>query len=157
MKKLFVLVALLALVPALVPAKADALTLRQRVTRLEGKLSCLRRIPVTEFYDYAAYGDPSPSGDNSVNAYATTANTTLDRSAVDNPDGLRDFGAIPGLDWDFNDPAPDYFVLAIRANDHNVPYPGCASKFRLQPTPFWWGRATPAQRMTRARQLARAQ
>jgi hypothetical protein len=46
MKKLIVLVALLAFVPILVPANADALTLRQRVSRLKGKINCLRRIPV---------------------------------------------------------------------------------------------------------------
>jgi cell division protein FtsL len=48
MKKLIVLVVLLAVAPLLVPAKADALTLRQRVTRLEGKLNCLRRVPVIQ-------------------------------------------------------------------------------------------------------------
>jgi len=41
--KLIVLFVLLALAPILVPAKVDAITLRQRVTRLEGKLNCLRR------------------------------------------------------------------------------------------------------------------
>jgi hypothetical protein len=58
MKKLLVLAALLALVTVLVPARADALTLGQRVTRLEGKLSCLRRVPVIQYNDFAAYGDP---------------------------------------------------------------------------------------------------
>jgi hypothetical protein len=58
MKKLIVLVVLLAVAPLLVPAKADALTLRQLVTRLEGKLNCLRRVPVIQYNDFAAYGDP---------------------------------------------------------------------------------------------------
>jgi hypothetical protein len=40
MKKRIAVLALLALVPAFAPATADALTLAQRVDRLEGKLSC---------------------------------------------------------------------------------------------------------------------
>jgi hypothetical protein len=51
MKKLIVLVVLLAFVPILVPAEADALTLRQRVSRLEGNINCLRRIPVIQNND----------------------------------------------------------------------------------------------------------
>ena len=39
MRKLIVFVGLLALVPGLSPAKADALTLSERVARLEAKLS----------------------------------------------------------------------------------------------------------------------
>jgi hypothetical protein len=154
MKKLIVLVGLLALVPILVPAEADALTLRQRVTRLEGKLNCLRRIPVSEFGDMAAYRNSVSEPNASV--FATVADPAV-TGAVDNPDSLTDLGPLPAVDWDFGETGPDYFLLAIRANSENVPYPGCASKFGLQPTPVWWGRATPAQRMTRARQLARAQ
>jgi len=154
MKKLIVLAALLALVPVLVPAKADALTLRQRVTRLEGKLNCLRRVPVIEYSDFSWYGDPD-AGPNPTNTYDTQSPT--DSPASDNPDSLTDLGAVAGLDWGFSNPAPDYLVLAIRADNQNVPYPGCASKFALQPTPVWWSRATPTQRMTRARQLARAE
>jgi hypothetical protein len=154
MKKLFVLAALLALVTVLVPARADALTLGQRVTRLEGKLNCLRRIPVIEYNDFSEYGDPV-AGLNLTKTYDTQS--PIDSPASDNPDSLTDLGAVTGLDWGFNDPAPDYLVLAVRANNQNVPYPGCASKFGLQPTPVWWGRATPVQRMTRARQLARVQ
>jgi hypothetical protein len=155
MKKLIVLVVLLALVPVLLPAKADALTLRQRVTRLEGKLNCLRRIPVSEFGDMAAYGHPL-SGPNTMSVFATVADPAV-TGAVDNPDSLTDEGPLPALDWDFGETGPHYFLLAIRANSENVPYPGCAAKFALQPTPVWWGRATSTQRMTRTRQLARAQ
>jgi hypothetical protein len=160
MKKLLVLVAALALVPAVLPAKADALTLGQRVSRLEGKLNCLRRVPVIEYNDFTAYGDPL-AGDNATKVYATTANTTLDPTAEDNPDSLKDEGAFTGLDWafaytGFPAPAPDYWVLSIRADANNVPYPGCLSKFGAQVKPSWWGRPTQAQRMTRVRQLARA-
>jgi len=154
-KKLLVLVALLALVPTLVPARAEGLTLGQRVTRLEGRLNCLRRIPVSEFGDMAAYGHPL-SGPNTLNVFATVGDPAV-TGAVDNPDSLTDEGPLPALDLDFGETGPHYFVLAIRANSENLPYPGCAAKFGLQPTPAWWGRATPAQRMTRARQLARAQ
>jgi hypothetical protein len=153
MKKLIVVLALLALVPAVSPPAAHALTLAQRVQRLEGKLNCLRRVPMNEYADYAGYGDPV-NGLNATETYATSANTTLDPEAVDNPDALTDADAVPGLDWAFTDLPPDYFVLAIRADDMNVPYPGCAQKFGLQPTPVWWRAAT---RMTHLRQLSRVE
>jgi hypothetical protein len=153
MKKLTAVLALLALVPAFSPASADALTLGQRVERLEGKLNCLRRVPVNEYADFAGYGDPA-DGPNATDSYATSANTTADPSAIDNPDGLTDVGAVAGLDWAFTDLPPDYFVLAIRANDMNVPSPGCARKFGLQTTPVWW-RAT--AHLARLRQLARVE
>jgi hypothetical protein len=155
MKKMFVLVALLALVPALVPAKADALTLRQRVTRLEGKLNCLRRVPVIEYNDFSAYGDPI-AGPNVMNTYDTSSPTG---AANDNPDSLTDLGGTTGLDWGFAvtgfpAPPPDYLVLAIRADANNVAYPGCAKKFTLQTRPSWWPRSA---RLLHLRQLARAQ
>jgi hypothetical protein len=117
MKKLIVLVVLLALVPVLAPAKVDALTLRQRVTRLEGKLNCLRRVPVIQYNDFAEYGDPL-DGLNATNTYDTSSPTG---ASNDNPDSLTDLGATTGLDWGFAvtgspAPPPDYFVLAIRAD-----------------------------------------
>jgi hypothetical protein len=155
MKKLIVLVVLLALAPILVPAQADALTLRQRVTRLEGKLNCLRRVPVIQYNDFAAYGDPV-DGPNKANTYDTTSATG---ASNDNPDSLRDLGTTTGLDWGFAvtgfpAPPPDYFVLAIRADANNVPYPGCAGKFALQTRPSWWPRSA---RLMHLRQLAHAQ
>lgn len=156
MKKLIVLLALLALVPALVPAKADALTLAQRVTKLEGKLKCLRRVPVIEYNDFTAYGDPV-DGLNAATTYDTQSPT--DTPDSDNPDSLTDLGVTTGLDWGFAvtglpAPPPDYFVLAIRADASNVPYPGCAAKFALQTKPSWWPRSA---RLMHLRQLARAQ
>jgi hypothetical protein len=120
--KLIVLVVLLALAPILVPAKVDALMLRQRVTRLEGKLNCLRRVPVIQYNDFAAYEDPV-DGPNKANTYDTTSPTG---ASNDNPDSLRDLGTTTGLDWGFAvtgfpAPPPDYFVLAIRADATNVP------------------------------------
>ena len=46
MKKFLVLICVLALVPVVVPARAHALTLAQRVSRVEAKLKCLTRTPV---------------------------------------------------------------------------------------------------------------
>jgi hypothetical protein len=153
MKKPIAILALLALVPVFSPATADALTLGQRVNKLEAKLSCLRRVPVNEYTDVAGYGDPA-DGPNATGSYATSANTTADPSAIDNPDGLTDVGAVTGLDWAFTDLPPDYFLLAIRADNMNVPHAGCARKFGLQPTPVWWRAAA---RMTHLRQLARVE
>jgi hypothetical protein len=61
------------------------------VNRLEGKLSCLRRVPVNEYTDFAGYGDPA-NGPNAMTSYGTS------------------------LDWAFTDLPSDYFVLAIRAD-----------------------------------------
>jgi hypothetical protein len=58
MRKLIVLVVLFAVVPAFDPAPGEALTLSQRVAKLESKLSCLRRVPVAQYDDVAAYGNP---------------------------------------------------------------------------------------------------
>jgi len=154
MKKLTVLVALLALVSVLVPAEANALTLGQRVTRLEGKLNCLRRVPVIQYNDFAAYGDPVEGPNQTI--YNTVSPTDASRN---NPDSLTDLDATTGLDWGFATtgflpPPPDYFVLAIRADANNVPYPGCAAKFGLQTKPSWWPRSA---RLMRLRQLARVQ
>ena len=154
MKKLIVLVALLALVPVLIPAEADTLTLGQRVTRLEGKLNCLRRVPVIQYNDFAAYGDPVEGPNQTI--YDTVSPTDASRN---NPDSLTDLDATTGLDWGFATtgflpPPPDYFVLAIRADANNVPYPGCAAKFGLQTKPSWWPRSA---RLMHLRQLARVQ
>jgi hypothetical protein len=56
-------------------------------------------------------------GPKATDTCATSANTTLDPEAVDNPDGLTDVDSVPGIDWAFTDLPPDYFVLAIRANE----------------------------------------
>jgi hypothetical protein len=66
MRKLIVLVALLVLLPILVPAKADALTLRRRVSRLVRKLNCLRRGPVIQYNDFAPVTAPASLGLSSL-------------------------------------------------------------------------------------------
>jgi hypothetical protein len=124
MRKLIVFVGLLALVPGLSPAKADALTLSERVARLEAKLSCLRKIPMVEYTGFTWYGDPA-GGESAQNTYDTQSRT--DTPTNDNPDGLTDLGSVPGVDFAFETAGPDYYVLAVRAkrltgrNDSAVP------------------------------------
>lgn len=147
MKKLLVLAAGLALVPALVPAKANALTLGQRVTRLENKMACLRRYPVTEFGDFAAYVNQGliPPVDNEVVVWDEAASSG-------NPDSLQDAGAVTGLDFDYFFQVdatfpPDRWLIGL------VPSATCTSRFRLGSNP----NPRPVSRLLRARQLARVQ
>jgi hypothetical protein len=74
MKKLIVVAVLFALAPAVVPDPGEALTLSQRVARIEAKLNCLRRVPVAQYNDVAAYGDPA-TGLNASTAYDTLSPT----------------------------------------------------------------------------------
>jgi hypothetical protein len=156
MRKLIALVGLLALVPGLSPARAHALTLSQRVARLEAKLTCMRKIPVVEYTDFTWYGDPA-TGENAVNTYDTESPT--DTPTNDNPDGLTDLGSVAGVDFAFETAGPDYYVLAVRAKNNSLDattpqYPGCGTRFGIQPTPLWWRTAS---RMTHLRQLARTE
>jgi hypothetical protein len=128
MKKVLVLVALLALVPAAIPAKGSALTLGQRVSRLEAKAGCLQRIPVVEFGDYAWYGDPDPdTGPN--------APTYLEDSG--NPDSLVDVGAAFGVDFGYGynpSPPPNYVADAWLIAIKNTAT--CRSRFGVAPNPL---------------------
>jgi hypothetical protein len=150
MKKLIVVV-LFTLAPAVVPDPGEALTLSQRVARIEGKLNCLRRVPVAQYNDVAAYGDPA-TGLNASTTYDILSPTAS--PANDNPDGLTDLGSYPALNWAFTNLAPDYWVLAINADANNVPASGCLAKFGAQVKPSWWPRAAG---MMRLRQLARTE
>jgi hypothetical protein len=125
MKKLIVVV-LFALAPAVVPDPGEALTLSQGVARIEAKLNCLRRVPVAQYNDVAAHGDPA-TGLNASTTYDTLSPTAS--PANDNPDGLTDLGSYTALDWAFSNLAPDYWVLAIKADANNVPASGCLAKF----------------------------
>jgi hypothetical protein len=149
MKKRIVLVILLALMPAVVPARGEALTLSQRVVKLEAKLNCLRRVSVAEYDDVAVYG--SRRGLNATNTYDTQPTSS---PANDNPDGLTDLGSFTALDWAFTDLPPDYWVLAIKTDASNVPASGCLAKFGAQVKP---SRLPRAIEMMRLRQLAGAQ
>jgi hypothetical protein len=162
MKKLLVLAMGLALVPVFIPANAHALTLAQRVTRVEAKLNCLTRTPVYEYAGYAWYGtdnNGAPAlGPNGANTYDTTSPTD---ASQDNPDSLTDQGWYFGLDWYFPSSGqpqqpPDYWVMTIKTSaTTNLPIAACVSRFAKTPTSKWWGR-TVAQRM-QLRQLARVQ
>jgi hypothetical protein len=57
---------------------------------------------VNEYTDFAGYGDPA-DGPNATGSYATSANTA-DPSAIDNPDGLTDVGAVTGVNWATSSP-----------------------------------------------------
>jgi hypothetical protein len=156
MKKLVVLIALLALVPVVVPAQAHSLTLGQRVTRLEAKMNCLTRTPVYEYTGYAWYGtdvNGNPTaGPNGANTY--------NEADSGNPDSLRDQGWYWALDWYFPpsgqpQPQPDYWVMSIKTSPTtDLPIAACVSKFAKTPTPTWW---KPAARMMHLRQLSRVQ
>ena len=127
MKKLTAVLALLALVPAFSPASADALTLAQRVERLEGKLNCLRRVPVNEYADFAGYGDPA-DGPNATDSYATAR--------------LGIYGS------------PARLLRSRHPRQRHERSLARARKFGLQTTPVWW-RAT--AHLARLRQLARVE
>jgi hypothetical protein len=158
MKKVLILVMALALVPAVVPAKADAFTLAQRVSRLEAKLNCLTRTPVQEFAGYAWYGTDlggvPQNGLNGMNTYDTQSPT--DSPASDNPDSLTDQGWYFGLDWYFGNQTPNYWVMTIKTSPTtDLPLAGCVSRFAKTPTPTWWGR--PVAHRMQLRQLSRVQ
>ena len=145
MKKLLLLTLALALAPALWPAEASPLTHGQRVSKLEAKLKCIVKTPVSEFAGYANYGDPVV-GLNALNVY--------EGEMGEAPDQLTDMGGGFGLDWNFNESQPDYWVLNVKANNENFVGSSCAKLFPKQVTPAWWGRPM-LERLTRARQLAR--
>jgi hypothetical protein len=139
MKRLFVAVAALALLPVFAPARADALTLGQRVSRLEAKMSCLRKVPLIEFGDYAWYGNPD-TGSNAANVYAELEG---------NPDSLTDLGAVFGVDLKYGYPpgtATDVWALGI------VNSSTCRGRFGTLANPF---AARSAERRTRIAKLAR--
>jgi hypothetical protein len=140
MKRLLVLVTVLALVPVLAPAKADALTLGQRVSRLEAKMSCIRKVPLTDFGDFAWYGDPD-TGPNASNDY-----TEIDSG---NPDSLTDVGSVFAVDLKYGYPAGTPTVawgLAI------VNSSTCRGRFNTLANPFT---ARPAVWNARLAKLAR--
>lgn len=59
MKKLFFILAIIGVLAAMVPGQASALTLSQRVAKIEAKLNCLRYAGISEFIGYTAWEDGS--------------------------------------------------------------------------------------------------
>lgn len=147
MKKLLLLTLALALVPAFSPAEASSLTLAQRVAKLEAKLKCVVKTPVSEFATFANYGDPV-GGQNFSNVYAGDG-------VGEAPDQLTDLGHTFGLDWNFGNPTPNFWVLTIKADAGGFVSSTCAKQFPKQVTPSVLRPAMSTERLTRARQLAR--
>jgi hypothetical protein len=115
MKKMLLLLLALALVPVFAPARAHAsLTLAQRVSRLEAKMSCLQRTPASSYLGYAWY--ESPTG--SVHALTDTDTFTDSFSAVDFGQGLGDTAP------------PDYWLIAVRNTK------ACRGQFRVVASPY---------------------
>jgi hypothetical protein len=139
---MFFAVLALALLAALVPAKASARhTLAHRVSTLEAKLACMTRTPVFE------YGDPA--GDSDGPGYVWD-NTDADGTVV------GDF-ATSALDFYFTfntgagDPPPDAWLLTVK------PTSGCLSRFSRTPKPSWWPFRAETARAAAATLSARAQ
>jgi hypothetical protein len=150
MKKLVVLIALLALVPVVVPAQAHSLTLGQRVTRLENKMACIRKIPAGRFQDFAWFGIDDPR---------TPANQQPDFSGFDfnntntwPSDPLINWGHITGLDFTYGSTPPaDVYLLGIVNNST------CRGRFGQLTDPGFGRPLARATRMMHLRQLSRVQ
>ena len=59
MKKLLIILAIIGVLASMVPGQASALTLSQRVAKIEAKLNCLRYAGISEFIGYTAWEDGS--------------------------------------------------------------------------------------------------
>ena len=59
MKKLLIILAIIGVLAALIPGQANALTLSQRVAKIEAKLNCLRYAGISEWVGYMAWEDGS--------------------------------------------------------------------------------------------------
>ena len=148
MRKLLLVTLALALVPALAPAEASSLTLAQRVAKLEAKFKCIVKTPVSEFANFANYGDPA-GAPNFSNVYPGD-------DPDDAPDQLTDIGATYGLDWDFGNPEPpNFWVLTVKADAEGFVSSTCAKLFPKQVTPALLRPTMSTERLMRARQLGR--
>ena len=146
MRKLLLLTLALALVPAFSPAEASSLTLAQRVAKLEAKLKCVVKTPVSEFANFANYGDPI-TGENASHVYLGGAGEA--------PDQLTDLNYTYGLDWDFGNSTPNHWVLTVKADAEGFVSSTCAKQFPKQVTPAALRAGMSNERLLRARQLAR--
>jgi hypothetical protein len=146
MKKLLVVIALLALVPAFVPAQANSLTLSQRVSRLEAKLACLRKVPVDQYSDFAWFGIDDPR---------TPANQPPDFTNFDSTDTstwpsdpLINWGTITGVDLAYGVP-PGFYLVGV-ANSST-----CRARFAQLVNPT--ARSLARERAMQLRRVARIQ
>jgi hypothetical protein len=145
MRKLLLLTLTLALVPAFSPAEASSLTLAQRVAKLEAKLKCVVKTPVSEFAEYAKYGD----------IVGPNSNVYMGDGPGEAPDQLTDMGWGYALDWNFGNPTPNAWVLTIKADAEGFVSSTCAKLFPKQVTPAVLRAGMSAERLMHARQLAR--
>jgi hypothetical protein len=154
MKKVIVLAAVAAGCLVFGAGAASAYTHAQQdamLDALKAKLNCLRKTPVSEFYPYATWSSQVDAGGNPIGPNANVNDDPdLDSLGADN-DVLVDQGWSFALDWDFGNSTPDYWIVTVKNTS------SCRSKYSTTPTPPWWGRATVAERLTRARQLDRVQ
>ena len=75
------------------------------------------KTPVSEFANFASYGDPF--GDNFTHVY-----TSGDTGEA--PDQLNDWGTTFGLDWNFGNPTPNFWVLTVKADAEGFVSSTCA-------------------------------
>jgi hypothetical protein len=114
MKKLIVLVAALTFLAAFAPSEAGASpTLAQRVSRLEAKMSCLKRNPASSYLGYAWY---EASGE--VHALTDADAFTDSFWAAGFQQGLADATS------------PDYWLVAVRNTR------ACRMRFRIVANPY---------------------
>ena len=109
-----------ALFAAALPAQASSITLAQRVSRLEAKMNCLARVPVTQFVDYTWFGlndvpDLSNVDPSDPNTYPT--------------EPLVNWGPTTGLDLAYAPYRPQAWIAAVKNTA------ACRSKFRVLANP----------------------
>ena len=117
MRKLWIALVICALFVAL-PATAGGATLRKRVAKLEDKMACLKRTPMSTYLGYAYYegvvGDPPP-----FPVHDPSTDLVADSNVAASFDQL--FTGSPG-------PA-DYWVAVVRNTS------ACRSKFDVSREP----------------------
>jgi hypothetical protein len=136
--KRFLVILITAAVAMLGAGPASARTERQQdraITRLQAKLNCLVRYPVTQFDDYAWFGLWGAPGQ-----YPPPANPVPDFTNFDPnnaatypfaPTGmpLNNWGPTTGLDFTFSS-RPDAWLLGLK------PYASCRRKFSRATDPY---------------------
>lgn len=116
MRKLFAFALAAMLVVAAFPGGAAGRhTLAHRVSTLEGKMNCLRRVPVTQFGDYAWFGLFNAAPPANPSPDFTNFNPDDPSTYPFAPDGLalNNWGTITALDLAYGS-TPDVWMLAVR-------------------------------------------
>jgi hypothetical protein len=133
MRKLLVAALSAALLMAALPAQASG-TLRTRVAKLEAKMACLKRTPMSSYLGYAWY-----ESDGSVHVLTDTTNFSDSFSAAEFAQALGD-----------TDP-PAYWVVVVRNTST------CRGKFGIVANPFAARAVSRAGEMMRMHRLDRIQ